>query len=138
MAKRKPQVKMRSYGIYQKWDADSKDLPRVVEFTTEIPATIDIEFGFVIQITGAKNKELAYCIDRPGILDDEGNRRDPFDGSVYVRSNDWQFYLGDTIWAPISDKLGEWHMWIELDGQVIAEKTFDVFDEDEPEWLEGA
>ena len=118
---------MRSYGIYQQWDADAKELPRIVEFTTEIPAEIEIEFGFIVNIKGAKNKELYYCIDHPGILDANGNRRDPFDGTVYVKKNDWQFYLGDTIWMPIDDKLGDWKMWIELDGDVVAEKTFEVF-----------
>ena len=118
---------MRSYGIYQQWDADAKELPRIVEFTTEIPAEIEIEFGFIVNIKGAKNKELYYCIDHPGILDANGNRRDPFDGTVYVKKNDWQFYLGDTIWMPIDDKLGDWKMWIELDGYVVAEKTFEVF-----------
>lgn len=129
MAKRKPEIKMRSYGIYKQWDAESKELPQVAEFTTEVPAEIDIEFGFVVSIKGAKNKELVYCIDHPGILDADGNRRAPFDGTVYVKTNDWQFYLGDTIWEPINDKLGDWHMWLELDGRVIAEKTFWLFEE---------
>lgn len=120
---------MRSYGIYKQWDAESKELPRVVEFTTEVPAEIDIEFGFIVNIKGAKNKELTYCIDHPGILDADGNRRAPFDGTVYVKTNDWQFYLGDTIWEPITDKLGDWHMWISLDDKVIAEKTFWLFAE---------
>jgi len=128
MGTRKFEIKMRSYGIYQKWDADAKELPRIVKFTTEIPAEIDIEFGFIVNIKRAKNKELYYCIDHPGILDAEGNRRDPFDGTVYVKTNDWQFYLGDTIWLPIDDKLGDWRMWIELDGDVVAEKTFEVFE----------
>lgn len=127
MGSRKAEIKMRSYGIYQQWDADAKELPRIVEFTTEIPAEIEIEFGFIVNIKGAKNKELYYCIDHPGILDANGNRRDPFDGTVYVKKNDWQFYLGDTIWMPIDDKLGDWKMWIELDGYVVAEKTFEVF-----------
>lgn len=118
---------MRSYGVYQQWDAESKELPRVVEFTTDIEAKIDVEFGFIVNIKGAKNKKLDYCIDHPGILDANGKPRPPFDGTVYVKSNDWQFYLGDTIWKPIEDKLGEWNMWLELDGKVVAEKTFHLF-----------
>ena len=117
---------MRHYGIYSKWDSQSKELPRFVELTTQIRAEIDIEFGFVVNIKWAKNQELYYCIDHPGILDSDGNRRAPFDGSVYIKTNDWEFYLGDTIWEPIADKLGKWHMYLELNGQVIAEKTFDV------------
>lgn len=126
MAKRKPEIRMRTYGIYTKWESQSKELPRIREITTRIPAQIDIEFGFMVNVKGAKNQELYFCIDHPGILDSEGRRRDPFDGSVYVRTNDWDFYLGDTIWEPIDDKIGCWRMWIELKGVVVAEKTFGV------------
>ena len=110
--------------MHSKWESSSKELPRLIEATTEIPARVDIEFGFVVNIKGAKNQELEFCIDHPGILDSAGKRRSPFDGSVFVKSNDWNFYLGDTIWEPIDDKLGDWRMWLELDGQIIAEKTF--------------
>ena len=117
---------MKSYGIYSRWDSDSKELPKIAEFTTEVTAVVDVEFGFVVNIKGAKNLELDYCIDHPGILDAEGNRRAPFDGTVFVKTNDWDFYLGDTVWEPIEDKLGPWRMTLELNGQLIAEKTFDV------------
>ena len=127
MPKRKPEVRLRSYGIYSQWDSHSKELPDVVEITHRIPASIDIEFGMVLQIQGAKNQQLYYCIDHPGILDDQGQVRPSFDGTVYVKTNDWNFYLGDTIWSPINDKLGTWRMWVELDGRVIGEKSFEVF-----------
>ena len=127
MAKRKPETRIKSHGIYSKWDSETKQLPRILEFTTNVPAEIDIEFGFVVNIKGAKNKELAYCIDHPGILDTQGNRRAPFDGTVFVKTNDWDFYLGDTIWEPIEDKLGSWRMTLELDGKIIADKVFEVF-----------
>lgn len=127
MAKRKPQIRLKSYGIYRDWDSGSKDLPRIQEFTTKVRAEIDVEFGLVINIRGAKNKQLEYCIDHPGIRDEQGNVRQPFDGVVYVRSNDWNFYLGDTIWDPVEDKLGDWRMTIEMDGQLIADKTFELY-----------
>ncbi len=127
MAKRKPKLRMRTYGVHSKWESSSKELPRLVEATTDVPARVDIEFGFVVNIKGAKNQELHFCIDHPGILDSDGQVRPPFDGSVYVKSNDWNFYLGDTIWNPIEDKLGDWRMWLELDGQVVADKTFHLF-----------
>jgi hypothetical protein len=133
MAKRKIDVRMRTYGVHSKWESDSKDLPRLVEVTTEVPARIDIEFGFVVNIKGAKNRELHFCIDHPGILDGDGEPRAPFDGSVFVKSNDWNFYLGDTIWDPITDKLGDWRMSLELDGQVVAEKTFHLYPEESNE-----
>jgi hypothetical protein len=128
---KKPAASIRSYGIYHHWDADSKELPDVREFTERVPAEIDIEFGFVVNIKHAKNQELGYCIDHPGIKDDQGRRRAPFDGTVYIKTNDWDFYLGDTIWEPIDDKLGPWRMYVELDNKIIAEKTFEVFQSDD-------
>lgn len=127
MAKPKPQIRMSSHGIYTNWESASKDLPQIVEFTTRVPARVDIEFGFIVNIKKAKNQLLEYCIYHPDILDAEGQVRPPFDGSVYVKSNDWNFYLGDTIWLPLADKLGEWRMTVELEGKIIAEKTFEVF-----------
>ena len=127
MAKRKPEIRMKSYGIYTQWDSGAKELPRIQEFTTKVEAIVDVEFGFVVNIKGAKNSELEFCIDHPGIRDSEGNTRRPFDGTVFVKTNDWDFYLGDTIWLPIEDKLGTWHMTLELQGKVIAEKSFELW-----------
>lgn len=123
---KKPEFNIRSYGIYTRWDADSKELPQIKEFTYSIPGIFDIEFGFIVNIRGAKNQEIDYCIYHPGIKDDKGRERRPFDGSVYVKTNDWDFYLGDTIWPPLDDKLGEWRMTVELDGTIVADKTFIV------------
>jgi hypothetical protein len=127
MAKQKPEVRMRSFGIYSNWDSNSKLLPKIEEFTTRVRADIDVEFGFIVNVKRAKNQELDYCIFHPGILDADGNVRPPFDGTVYVKTNDWDFYLGDTIWEPVADKLGDWRMTLTLDGQVIADKTFELF-----------
>ena len=123
---------MRSYGIYTKWDKDSKDLPRLSQMTTRVRADIDVEFGFLVNIKGAKNQELIYCIDHPGILDQEGAPRPAFDGLVYVKQNEWNFYLGDTIWEPVEDKLGPWHMTLELGGKIVAEKTFELYRDNAP------
>ncbi|NND96863.1 MAG: DUF3859 domain-containing protein [Pirellulaceae bacterium] len=127
MAKRKPEIKMRSYGVYTQWNSDTKELPDLKDVATQVRAEIDIEFGFIVNIKNAKNQELTYCIDHPGILGADGRRREPFDGTVFVKTNDWDFYLGDTIWEPIDDKLGPWRMWLELDGKIVAEKTFELF-----------
>ena len=132
MAKRKTEIEMRTYGIYTQWDSDSKDLPRFSECTTRVRAEIDVEFGFVVNIKGGKNQQLHYCIDHPGILDASGVRRPPFDGFVYVKTNDWDFYLGDTIWEPVEDKVGDWRMTLELDGKIVADKTFELYLDDEP------
>jgi hypothetical protein len=130
MARRKsgkPEVRMKSHGIYSGWDKKSRDLPKIIELTTRVPATIDIEFGFVVNIGGAKNRHLDYCIDHPGIRDENGAVRKPFDGTVFIKSNDWDFYLGDTVWAPIDDKIGDWRLTLEIDGDLIADKTFELF-----------
>ena len=124
MAKRSPIIEMTSYGIYSTWDSKSKHLPKIQEFTTHVPADIDVEFGFIVNIKKAKGAVIHYCIDHPGILSKKGDPLAPFEGEEHVDSNDWDFYLGDTIWAPVNDKLGQWQMRIELNGRTIAEKTF--------------
>ncbi|WP_299668081.1 DUF3859 domain-containing protein [uncultured Psychromonas sp.] len=126
MAKKKPVIKMQTYGIHSKWEAKSKALPKVLEFTTNIPAQIDIEFGFIINIKNARGQKAYYCIEHPGIYDADGSVRSAFTGEVHVTNNDWSFYLGDTIWAPIDDKCGPWHMTITLNDQIVADKTFNV------------
>ncbi len=126
MAKQKPIIKMLTYGIHSQWQSKSKELPQVKEFTTDIPAQIDIEFGFIVNIKKARGSIIRYCIDHPGIHDDAGRLRSPFDGEVHVTNNDWSFYLGDTIWAPIADKCGPWRMTIELHDRIIADKTFNI------------
>lgn len=136
MAKHKPVIEIDSYGIYSTWDADDKALPKIKQFTTEVPARVDIEFGFIVSIRKAKNRKLRYCVYHPDIPDKKGNVMPPFEGEEYVRTNDWQFYLGDTLWEPLDTMLGPWRMTMELDGELIAEKTFMVEDDLEP--YEGA
>ena len=126
MAKQKPVIKLHSYGLYSAWDSKSKNLPQIKEFTTDIIAELDVEFGFIINIKNARGMKIFYCIDHPGILDDQGKRRQPFTGEVHITNNDWDFYLGDTIWTPIEDKCGDWRMSILLNNKTIAEKTFAV------------
>lgn len=131
MAKAKIQHTIISYGIYEKWEASTKTLPKIKEFTLNIPAEIDIEFGFIINIKKGKGKKVNYCIYHPDITDDNGHIMPPFSGDIYINNNDWSFYLGDTIWAPISNKLGEWQMVIECENKPLADKTFIVDKADE-------
>lgn len=131
MAKRSVIVDMTSYGIYSTWDSKSKQLPKIQEFTTEVPADIDIEFGYIVNIKKAKGEKVRYCIYHPGITTESGEVLEPFDGEEYVGSNDWDFYLGDTIWEPADNKVGKWRMTIEMKGKVIADKTFNLYARDE-------
>ncbi|RKF18463.1 DUF3859 domain-containing protein [Alginatibacterium sediminis] len=123
MAKAKIQAKLVSYGRYSTWDSQSKDLPDILEFTQTVEAVLDVEFGMVINIKKAKGEKLEYCINHPQISDKQGLAMAPFTGEVYVRSNDWNFFLGDTVWLPLEDKLGPWDLSLSLHGKTIAQKT---------------
>ncbi len=117
---------MSSYGIYENWDEKSKSLPKIKTFTTNIPTQLEIEFGFILNAKKSKGKRLDWTIFHPEVPDENGYTMPPFKGVVYVRNNDWEFYLGDTVWAPIHNKIGDWRMVIECDGKIIAEKTFSL------------
>lgn len=124
MAKAKFLCQRLNYGIYDHWNRDSRELPKIREFTTTIPARLDIEFGFILNIKKAKGKLLSFCIDHPPFTGKNGETAPPFTGEEYIRSNDWNFYLGDTLWAPIEDKLGPWRMTVEIEDQLVADETF--------------
>jgi len=139
MAKRSPIVEIKSYGIYQDWDSKSKHLPKIQEFTTKVTAQEEIEFGFIVNIKKAKGAVIEYCIDHPGVKGKKGQVLEPFTGELHIGSNDWDFYLGDTIQLldPIDgydSNIGKWAMSIRLKGEVIASKTFEVFAKDEGEF----
>lgn len=130
MAKNKPIVSMTSFGIYTQWDEASKTLPKVLKFDTVVPARVDIEFGFIVNIKRAKNQKITYCIDHPSIPDENGKPMAPFTGDIFIKTNDWDFFLGDTIWAPVYDKVGPWHLSVKLDRITLAEKTFQILEDD--------
>lgn len=132
MAKSIIQHSIISFGIYDKWEDENKLLPKIKEFTVNVPAIIDIEFGFIINIKKGKGKKITYCIYHPNIPDDDGTVMPPFIGDMYIRDNNWHFYLGDTLWEPIENKLGDWRMTITCEDKIIADKTFIV---DEPNEL---
>ena len=127
MARLKPEFRLRTWGIYTPWDSSAKEIPSILEVTTRVPAVVDVEFGFVLNVRKGRTAELDYCIDHPGILDASGQPRPPFTGSVHVKTSDWDFFLGDTIWNPLSDKLGDWHLSVRFEGQVVAEKSFHIY-----------
>ncbi|AZG74814.1 DUF3859 domain-containing protein [Shewanella livingstonensis] len=126
MSKLKADVSIIYSGIFSQWDNQSDDLPRLLQATIHVPAVIDTEFGFITRIKKAKNQVLTYCIYHPDITDDDGNVSPPFDGEIFIKENDWRFYLGDCIWAPINNKVGNWRMTLTLNGKLIADKTFKV------------
>ena len=133
MAKANIQHTITSFGIYDKWDNSNKALPKITQFTLNVPAKIDIEFGFIVNIKKGKGKKITYCIYHPDIPDDKGKIMPPFDGNIYIKDNNWDFYLGDTIWEPIHNKIGDWRMTVECDGKIIADKTFVIGEPNEIE-----
>ena len=124
MAKRRPTFKMYSYGEYSKWDRDSKDIPKILDFTTEIKGQIGTEFGYVLHIKNGKGEKFDFRIDHPPFNDEQGNLRPPFTGEQFIRTNDFEFYLGDCIWEPLEDKLGKWELTTWYNGKVVANKVF--------------
>jgi len=126
MAKRRPTFKMYSYGEYSKWNRDSKEIPKILNFSTEIEAEIGTEFGYVLHVKQAKGEILTFKIDHPSFEDDEGKLRPPFTGEQFIRTNDFEFYLGDCIWEPLENKLGTWQLTTYYKGKVVANKVFNL------------
>jgi hypothetical protein len=126
MAKKKVETRLMSRGIYTQWNAESKELPRLVKITNEIPCELDVEFGYILNIKKAKNKKLQYCIYHPQIPDEDGNPMPPFAGEEYIKQNDWSFFIGDTIWAPVENKKGPWRVTLAIEGVLVADETFNL------------
>ncbi len=114
---------MHSYGLYDGWDRSSRELPNLVKITTEIKTELDIEFGYILRIQNARNSRITFRIEHPPFKDSSGTAAPPFDGELYVKTNDFRFFLGDTIWAPVEDKKGSWRLITWLDGAKVADKT---------------
>ncbi len=114
---------MHSHGRYDGWIRESKDLPRLVEITTEVEASLDVEFGYILRIRNARNSKIVFRIEHPPFKNSEGGIAPPFDGDLYVKTNDFRFFLGDTVWAPVEDKRGAWRLITWLDGEKVADRT---------------
>lgn len=127
MPHRKPEIELYSHGIYESWDRSSKTIPRLKGITTHIPVVPLIEFGYVLKIKKAKGSRITFSINHPPFINDTGEIAPPFEGEEYITSNEWSFYLGDTVWPPYEDKAGNWELITWLDGKEIARKTFTLF-----------
>jgi hypothetical protein len=123
VGKKKSTVEIHSYGLYERWDRESRELPELIRITTEIEARLDVEFGYVLRIRNARNGKITFQIDHPPFMDSQGSPAAPFKGELYVKTNDFRFFLGDTVWEPIDDKRGEWRLQTWLDGEPVADKT---------------
>ena len=126
MRKRKPVFKIYSFGEYSRWNRSAKEIPKILEFTTEIEAEIGTEFGYVLHIKQGKGETLSFKIDHPPFKNSRGEIAPPFEGEEFIRTNDYVFYLGDCVWEPLEDKLGEWKLTTYHDEKVVAKKTFNL------------
>ena len=126
MARRKIEARTKNYDIYTRWDRDSEMLPQILEFTKTIPAVEDIEFGYIINIRGARGKTLEFTIEHPPIVGEDGDLLPAFEGSEHVSSNDYYFYLGDCIWKPVEEKCGTWTMSVSCCGEELESMSFKV------------
>ncbi|WP_025006920.1 DUF3859 domain-containing protein [Marinilabilia salmonicolor] len=124
--RKKPEIELYSYGIYSSWDRKSRDLPKLKKISTEIPVFPDVEFGYVLKIKGGKGEVLEFTINHPPFFDKDGKQL-LFSGEVVINSNDWEFFLGDTVWEPYEDKAGKWELITRLRGKEIARKEFRLF-----------
>jgi len=122
MAKRRPEFRMYSYGEYTTWNRESREIPKILEITTEIKAKIGTEFGYVLHIKNGKGETIEFKIDHPPFKNENGKFAAPFTGEQFIRTNDFEFYLGDCIWEPLEDKLGPWELTTYYHGQVVAHK----------------
>lgn len=113
---------MESYGLYSP-HTSGKEIPSILKFSDEIPVSLDVEFGYVLRIKKGKGKKIAFKIDHPPFKTQDGTKAKPFVGELYVRSNDFRFFLGDTFWEPLDDKRGRWVLTTWLDDKEVAKKT---------------
>lgn len=126
MRKRKPVFEIYSFGEFSTWDRNSKDIPRILKITTEIEAGIGTEFGYVLHIKQGKGETLTFRIDHPPFENSRGEMAPPFEGEEFIRTNDYQFYLGDCVWEPLHNKLGEWKLTTFHNGKTVAQKVFNL------------
>lgn len=127
MPKIAPVFSIRSYGLYTAWDRESKTLPKIIKHTLDIPAEVGIEFGYILSVKKAKGEVLDFSIEHPPFCDENGEFMPPFVGTYFINSNDFEFFLGDTIWEPVDDKKGIWTLIVSYKGKEVVRKSFNIF-----------
>lgn len=121
------EIELVNYGQYSEWDRDNSNLPKFLTLTESVKAEIGVEFGMIVEIRKARGRYLDFEIDHPPFEDESGDMAPPFTGTFRVKHNPFRFFLGDTIWAPIEDKLGNWKLSILLDGETLITKTIKLY-----------
>ena len=108
MPKKKIEISIYSYGLQTDWKSKGKGTLKPIEFTTEIPITPDVEFGYVLRVKNGRGEKITYKTEHPPFKDDNGKVMLPFTGEEHISENDYYIFLGDTVWDPIEDKAGRW------------------------------
>ncbi|MEE9405198.1 MAG: DUF3859 domain-containing protein [Algisphaera sp.] len=134
MARKHPQVQEVSYGLYERFDPESKALPKLQSFSTTVPVEVGQEFGYVLRIRHGRGLRIEFEIAHPDVPGDDGAVMAPFCGEQFVRTSDFNFFLGDALWEPLEAMLGEWTLTTRLEDKVVAKRTFEVR---RPEILQG-
>lgn len=124
--KRKPKFSEESYGRYTHWEKGSRELPKILEFTNKIIAEEGNEFGIILNVENGKGALVDFCIKHPPIKDEKGKLMPDFTGQLHIPANTYQIFVGDSVWAPIDDKIGEWRVIISFEGKTIADRKFVV------------
>lgn len=126
MPRRIPKITIANFGKYTTWDRTSNKLPKLLKYTTTVEAVVGNEFGIIIDVDNYKGKVLEFIIKHPPILNTKGNLMPQFKGELFVHSNHTQFFVGDGIWLPINDKVGEWEVIILYEGKKHVSKKFQI------------
>lgn len=119
-------VEIESYGLYSKWNKESRGLPKIQEFTSTIHAVADNEFGMILRIRKGKGATIEYLIKHPPLTNAKGETEPGFTGEYLVTSNDYRFYIGDSIGEPVEDKKGTWQIIVYYYNEIIAQKKFTI------------
>ncbi len=125
-SKKKFEVAIESYGRYTQWKGGSRDLPKIIEFTSVIKADEGNEFGMILRIKKGKGVKLDYYIKGPAVKNKDSITENEYTGMHIIRTNDYKFFVGDCIDYPVKDKLGRWIISIYSEGILLAEKSFDI------------
>ena len=126
MSVKKFPVKVVSYGRYSRWDASSKELPKLQEFTREIEAEVGVEFGYIVKIQKARRETIDYAIHHPPFKGSDGEIAPTFTGTMRIPTNDYLFFIGDTLWEPLADMCGTWRLTLSIRGRLIADQSFSI------------